>query len=534
MAGFGCRLMPDSSTKMAVLTLSSLLKEYSCRSHSSFFSAKIYTIDNIFKCNKTHSQIFSSCRDEEGEETLKKRGLMLPFSFTTGEAVLYDMSFSGTPSGPEPIVSVAPGDSKQQELPSGLDPNSLLGSMLKQDESLYVCSSGSDEPKARDPEEEEGALGGIFSSNWEKNILSLPDTLLFKPDPAISSGGEESNYDLMSLMGSLGITPEDLELLQQEELFLNIELDGRYGFEDFTDDVLSYVQDSLRKKVDFVLPSSVQANVEEKCFPQHQPPSQPPLIPLSQGQQLFLQSPLLSQSQHRCLSFLDSLSEPKTQQFIPKQSYSQSQQSTSMQDSQQTHHETFQAQPSLTQPGLQMKQQEQSSHPVNYKHAYQPELSCFFYPEKEVYHRLKHTEVNGSESVSVTDSSSICERLPTVSQSGLQQPGSFYLETNHLPQGLPYMNHLNTVCNPEFAPFYSHAGNSHVGEYVGELLTCVGTVGQEKHGRFGELHGGGQHLCAQSSLDHSMLQQPYVGQVRLYFILLICIFGNCLCAVPHA
>ncbi|KAK3551307.1 hypothetical protein QTP70_013933, partial [Hemibagrus guttatus] len=456
--------------------------------------------------------------DEEGEETLKKRSLMLPFSFTTGEAVLYDMSFSGTPSGSEPIASVAPGDSNQQKLPRGLDPNSLLGSMLKQDESLYVCPSGSDEPKAQDPEEEED-LGGIFSSNWQKNVVSLPETPFFKPDPAISSGGEESNCELMSLMGSLGITPADLELLQQEELFLNIELDGRYGFEEFTDDVLSYVQDSLRKKVDFVLPSSVQSNMEEKRLPQHQPPSQPPLIPWSQDQQLFLQSPLLSQSQQQCLSFLDKPSEPKMQQFIPKQSYSQFQQSTTMQDSQQTHQGTLQAQtyqqPRLTQPGLQMKPQQQSSHPVNYKHVYQPELSCFFRPEKEVYYRVKHTEVNGSDSVPVTESSSNSERLPAVLQSGLQQPGSFYLETNHLPQGLPYMNQLNTVsmnCNQEFAPSYSHAGNAHVGEYVGELLTCLDTVGQEKHGQFGELHGGSQPLCAQSSLDHSMLQQPYVGQ----------------------
>ncbi|XP_027005831.1 aryl hydrocarbon receptor 1a [Tachysurus fulvidraco] len=462
--------------------------------------------------------------DEEGEETLKKRSLMLPFSFTTGEAVLYDMSFSGIPSGPEPIASVAPGDSNQLKLPSGLDPNSLLGSMLKQDESLYVCPLGSDEPSARDHEEGEDELGGIFSSNWQKSILSLPETPLFKPDPVISSEGEENNCELMSLMGSLGITPEDLELLQQEELFLNIELDGRYGFEDFTDEVLSYVQDSLRKKVDLVLPSSFQANLEEKCLPciapQPQPPPQPPLIPWSQGQQQFLQSPLLSQSQQHNLSFLDKPSEPNMQQFIPKQSYLQSQQCTSMQDRQQNHQETLEAQnrlpkqPSLTQPRLQIKPQLQSCHPGNHNHAYQPELSCFFCPEKEVYHTLSHTEANSSDGVSVIERSSIDEQLPAVLQSGLQHPGSFYLETNHFPQGLPYKNQLNTVsvnCNQEFDPSYIHAGNSHVGEYLEELLTCLDTEGQEKHGQFGELHGG-HTLCAQSSLDHSMLQQPYIGQ----------------------
>lgn len=464
--------------------------------------------------------------DEEGEETLKKRSLMLPFSLTTGEAVLYDMnlskSFSGTPSGQESIASVTPGDGNQQKLPGGLDPNSLLGSMMKQDESIYVCPLGSDElMRARDPKEEEEELGGIFSSNWQKNILSLPETSLFKPDPAISSGGEESNCELTSFMGSLGITPEDLDLLQQEELFLNVELDGRYGFKDFTDDVLSYVQESLRKKVDFALPSSVQANPEERCVPsiapQSHPPSQPSLSPWSQGQQLFLPSPLMSQSQQHHSSFLAKPSEPKMQPFILKQSHSQPQQSSSMQN----HQGSLQAQshlykqPSLTPHGLQLNPQEQSPHPVNHKHVYQPEHSCFFNPEKEVYHRLKHTEVNGSGSVSLTEGSSINQQLPAVLQSGLQQPGSFYLESNHLHQGLPYMSQLNTVsmnCSQELPPSYIPTGHSHVGEYLEELLTCLDTVDQEKHGRSGELQGGSHPLCAQSSLNHRMLQQPYMGQ----------------------
>lgn len=453
---------------------------------------------------------------------------MLPFSFTTGEAVLYDMnltrSLGGTPSGTESIASVAPGDSNQLKIPSGLDPNSPLGSMLKQDESIYVCPS----VRAQDPEEQEEELGGIFSSNWQKNILSLPETSLFKPDPAISPGGEESNSELMSFMGSLGITPEDLELLQQEELFLNIELDGRYGFEDFTDDVLTYVQESLREKVDFALPKSGQANLEERCLPiitpQPQSPSQPSMILWPQGQQLFLHSPLMSQSQQQHSSFLVEPSLPKMQQFIPEQTYSQPQQSLSKQDRQQNHQGSLQAQsqlykqPSLTPPGLHLNLQQQSPHPVNHKHVYQPEFSCSFCPEKKVYHRLKHTEVNGSDSVSVTESSSIDQRLPAVLQSGLQQPESFYLETNHLPQGLPYMDQVSTVsmnCNRELAPSYIPTGHSHVGEYLEELLTCLDSVGQEKHGHSGELHGGSPAHSAQSNLNHGMLQQPYIGQVRL-------------------
>ncbi|TSK34727.1 Aryl hydrocarbon receptor [Bagarius yarrelli] len=405
--------------------------------------------------------------DEEGEETLKKRSLLLPFSFTTGEAVLYDICLGATLSSPESISSVAPGDSNQLKIPSGLDPNSLLGSMLKQDTSIYRCPSGSEEPiRAQDPEVEEEELGGIFSSNWQKNIFSLPATSLFKPDSGVGSEEGESNCEIMSLMGSLGITPEDVKLLQQKELFLNLELDGGYGFEDFTDGVLSYVQGSLIKKEEFVLPGNIPANLEKNCLPsivsQPQPSLQPPL--LSQGQQL------------QSLSFIEKHSEPKTQQFLLKQSYSQPQQS-----SVQTHQGIQRTQSHLskqltsTQPGLQLKPQQQSPHLVNRTGLYQPDHSCFFCPEREVNHRLNHTGVKGSNGVSVTESSSIDRQLSAVLQSDLQQPKSFHLKTNHLPPGLPYMNQLNTVsmnCNLEFAP----TSNSHMCENLEDLLTCLNTV----------------------------------------------------------
>ncbi|KAM9488452.1 aryl hydrocarbon receptor 1a [Clarias gariepinus] len=459
--------------------------------------------------------------DEEGEESLKKRSLMLPFNFTTGEAVLYDMyptkSFSGTPSGSESIASDAPGDSNQQKLPGGLDPNSLLGSMLKQDESIYVSPLGSDEPRrVWNPEDDEEELGGIFSSNWQKNVLSLPENSLFKPDGAPSSRGEESNCEIMSFMGSLGITPEDLKLLRQEELFLNIELDDQYGFEDFTDDVLSYVQESLRKKADFALSSSIQDNLEERCFsgiaPQPQLPSQPAPISCLQGQQLVLHSPLMP------MSFLVEPPEPKMQQFLPKQSYSQL---PSMQDRQQNHQGSLQGQfhpyekPSLTQPVLQLNPQRQAYHPANHRHVYQPESSCFFCPEKHGYHRLKHAKVNCSASLSVTESRSIDQQLPAELQSELQQHGNFYLETSHFPQGFNYANQVNTVsmnCNQELPPSYIPTWLSQVDEYPEELLPCLYTKDQEKHCQTGELHGG-SHLCAQSSLNRSVhIQQPYTSQ----------------------
>ncbi|NXX21764.1 AHR protein, partial [Podargus strigoides] len=75
--------------------------------------------------------------NEEGEEHLWKRNLQLPFSFTTGEAVLYGNDL------PEFLDSFQAKEMLQTQSDSHLkqhsvDPNSLLGSMMKQDASIYI------------------------------------------------------------------------------------------------------------------------------------------------------------------------------------------------------------------------------------------------------------------------------------------------------------------------------------------------------------------------------------------------------------
>lgn len=70
-------------------------------------------------------------RNEEGEEQLHLRRLQLPFNFATGEAMLYDV----TPTIGPPDPCSAP---KQRKLDnSSISPNSLLGCMINQDQSLY-------------------------------------------------------------------------------------------------------------------------------------------------------------------------------------------------------------------------------------------------------------------------------------------------------------------------------------------------------------------------------------------------------------
>ncbi|NXD73613.1 AHR protein, partial [Eolophus roseicapillus] len=74
--------------------------------------------------------------DEEGEEHLRKRNVQLPFSFVTGEAILYRNDV------PEPLDSFQAKEEPQTQADSHpkqclVDPNPLLGPMMKQDASIY-------------------------------------------------------------------------------------------------------------------------------------------------------------------------------------------------------------------------------------------------------------------------------------------------------------------------------------------------------------------------------------------------------------
>ncbi|NXY80123.1 AHR protein, partial [Glareola pratincola] len=78
--------------------------------------------------------------NEEGEEHLRKRNLQLPFSFATGEAVLYGNDlpeFLDSFQAKEELQAQANSHSKQ----CSVDPNSLLGAMMKQDASIYISQA---------------------------------------------------------------------------------------------------------------------------------------------------------------------------------------------------------------------------------------------------------------------------------------------------------------------------------------------------------------------------------------------------------
>ncbi|NWV61803.1 AHR protein, partial [Malurus elegans] len=205
--------------------------------------------------------------DEEGAEHLRKRNMKLPFMFATGEAVLYEASFPMLslmdPSQPKSKSTMRKG-AKATLHNDSVDPNSLLGFMLSQDESVYLCPPASHKLSFErnffaDSKDE---LGDVVSSGWTDNLLPAgthnilkqelmecsPDNTVPLPEDSAALFQDSKTSDLYSIMKNLGIDFEDLKCIQQEEFF-KTELSDVDDIADIniTDEILTYVQDSLNK-----------------------------------------------------------------------------------------------------------------------------------------------------------------------------------------------------------------------------------------------------------------------------------------------
>ncbi|XP_006894102.1 PREDICTED: uncharacterized protein LOC102852131 [Elephantulus edwardii] len=119
----------------------------------------------------------------EGEEHLQKRAGQLPFTFTTGEAILYESNLPGLLN---PIPTTRKRSRAKKGPPAGqapVHPGSLLGAMMRQDESMYsACTAPTPQgsPLSRwasdngcdSKEDEEGEEG--------RPLLTFIETLLEK------------------------------------------------------------------------------------------------------------------------------------------------------------------------------------------------------------------------------------------------------------------------------------------------------------------------------------------------------------------
>ncbi|XP_069790383.1 aryl hydrocarbon receptor 1b [Narcine bancroftii] len=243
--------------------------------------------------------------DEEGGEELRKRAQHLPFSFATGEALLYHTT-SPNPGlrSPQQIKGRSRGkknaSSKAEMEQNIVDPSSLLGAIMQQDESVYVCHPA---PEARwvysghSFSEASGSgvdwqlvPGDAGQLSQQQVIGGSLDPLLATLDSLNLAGNNCFNGDLFGTLENLGLGEDDLELLLFDEQMVRVEASPSAApllHNMMTNgDVLSYGHDSELSKSDQELSANQQCYLSQgflqtpaaekavqdssRVFPQHQ------------------------------------------------------------------------------------------------------------------------------------------------------------------------------------------------------------------------------------------------------------------------
>ncbi|XP_034720720.1 aryl hydrocarbon receptor-like [Etheostoma cragini] len=200
--------------------------------------------------------------NEDGEEQLRLRRQQLPFNFATGEALLYDIA----PTVDIPDPSSAP---KQRKLDNcTVDPDSILGCMLSQDQSIYC--------------EHNDTLNSLNDTAFKDThaTVSVPGDVwqLTSPKPAMGSlvRTEGTVQDMMEtlqqilgdsdLCNTVDVVPEELKSwestllkISNNSCEINEELDHI-----LSNDILSYVEEQLQKEGGFKLPD--QLNEIPSCL----------------------------------------------------------------------------------------------------------------------------------------------------------------------------------------------------------------------------------------------------------------------------
>ncbi|KAJ8403528.1 hypothetical protein AAFF_G00353000 [Aldrovandia affinis] len=233
--------------------------------------------------------------EEEGGEHLRKRSMYHPFTFATGEALLYQISYP-IPGFTDSLQGKGKGGKSKKgksdrNSKDDLDPSSLLGALMRQDESVYVCQPAL-EPKL-------SFHSSLFNEQGESSQLPMPSageswssvpngiTELSNCDPllatlnSLSLESEEncSNSELFSALENLGLNAEDLELLLLDERMIRVEMDPDYipSLNDLltNNEILSYIHDSLDSRPDeggqVSCPPCPSRQIQASIAPNHTP-----------------------------------------------------------------------------------------------------------------------------------------------------------------------------------------------------------------------------------------------------------------------
>uniref|UniRef100_A0A7N8Y8A6 Aryl hydrocarbon receptor n=1 Tax=Mastacembelus armatus TaxID=205130 RepID=A0A7N8Y8A6_9TELE len=197
--------------------------------------------------------------DEEGGEHLRKRSMHLPFTYATGEALLYQSNHPIAGSSHEKNSSKSKKSRTDRLVKDGLDPGSLLGALMSQDESVYVCQPAL-QPKMSFHSsffEEQMGFSGPNSSSFTSfdPLLVTLDSLSLEGQGIVDAEGAGcSNGELFGALEGLGVSAEDLELLLLDERMIRVEMDPEHvpTLDDLltSDEILSYIYDSIEGKID--------------------------------------------------------------------------------------------------------------------------------------------------------------------------------------------------------------------------------------------------------------------------------------------
>ncbi|OWK52687.1 Aryl hydrocarbon receptor [Lonchura striata] len=188
--------------------------------------------------------------DEEGGEHLRKRSMHLPFTFATGEALLYQSSHP-LPGFPDLFQSKGkPSNSKKPPCShlgcsqkNDIDPRSLLGAVMQQDKAVYTSHSAPiPNPSFSSTFQLEGvSLPGAGGDAWsvgtapassvgnslQEKLLDLQqeDPLLTTMDLLSIKSDQSCSNKIFSALEGLDLNDEDLKLLLLDEKMVMVSMD---------------------------------------------------------------------------------------------------------------------------------------------------------------------------------------------------------------------------------------------------------------------------------------------------------------------
>lgn len=209
------------------------------------------------------------CSNEEGEEHLRQRKLQLPFNCTTGEGVLYE-------TGPTlDSITEIQNQSKGQKMqrPPSLDPDSLLGSMLQQDHSVYNQNNDPNSQFTLDKAfMDSHALLNVPGNTWQP---SAPNAAAEIKEEGVVKDMMETLQQIIgdsTLCESLqDFDMDKLELKEWENTLLRMQYNNNMDLNKIiTNDILSYVEDALFKENGVQLPEQLKDPFVElpECLPE--------------------------------------------------------------------------------------------------------------------------------------------------------------------------------------------------------------------------------------------------------------------------